>query len=324
MSTTEHIVRDERTECIDEIRTVDLPPQVTELAEEYDRLFDERDRFLWKWIHSLFPSFTLSSVGDEYADHVRTQKTILTMYVTILDDLVENRGDRRTFEEACRLRDDDRTADPERAAVDAETFAFIERVWREFEEGIVDAPRYDEFADVFEYDLGQTMNAMEYSATLNENPEMANLRGSRRYGSHNMVMFPYADVDLMFSPAFETAEFGAVRDLLWDLQEMARIGNWLTTWERELTEGDYTAGVVVFAVEENIVSPAELRAAEDADEIAQRIRTHEVEDVFRKRWYDRYRSVTEREFDAETVDLDELVAGMETVFEYHLATRGLK
>jgi hypothetical protein len=323
MSITDQQVSTEQRECIAEIRSVQLPPRVAELADEYDRCFEERDRFLWKWIHSLFPSFTLSPVADEHAEHVRTQKTILTMYVTILDDLVEHRGDRRTFEEACRLRDGNRPVDPGRAAVDEETFAFIERVWEAFEDGIVDAPRYEEFADIFEYDLKQTMNAMEYSATVNENPEMATLRGTRRYGAHNMVMFPYADVDLMFAPTFEMAEFGAVRDLLWDLQEMARIGNWLTTWERELVEDDYTAGVVVFALEEGIVTPDELGETEVTDIVA-RIRAHDVEDLFRERWADRYRTVSERQFDADSVDLDALVSGMETVYEYHVASRGLK
>ncbi|WP_436936292.1 hypothetical protein [Halovenus marina] len=321
MSTTESTAQDEPHECINEIRTVSLPPRVQELADEYDRLFEERDRFLWKWIHSLFPSFTLSTVADEYAAHVRTQKTILTMYVTILDDIVEQRGDRRTFDEVCRLRTEGQTADPGRARVDQESFEFIERVWRTFEDGIVDAPRYDEFADVFEYDLEQTMNAMEYSAMVNENPEIANLRGARRYESHNMVMFPYADVDLMYAPEFETSEFGAVRDLLWDLQEMARIGNWLTTWEREVDEGDFTAGIVVFALEEGIVTPDELDADED---VVDRIKSNDVEELFRQRWANRYRAVRERQFDADTVDLDRLIDGMETVYEYHIATRGLK
>jgi hypothetical protein len=138
-----------------------------------------------------------------------------------------------------------------------------------------------------------------------------------------MVMFPYADVDLMFAPTFEMAEFGAVRDLLWDLQEMARIGNWLTTWERELVEDDYTAGVVVFALEEGIVTPDELGETEVTDIVA-RIRAHDVEDLFRERWADRYRTVSERQFDADSVDLDALVSGMETVYEYHVASRGLK
>ncbi|MFC6862296.1 hypothetical protein ACFQGE_02330 [Halomicroarcula sp. GCM10025817] len=309
----------------DRIQRVTLPDRVTELVDEYEQVCGERDRFLWRWIYSLFPEFTLSSVDPAHADHVRTQKTILTMYVTVLDDLVENHGDRATFEEARRLVRAPDTVDPDRAAVDEAYFAFIERLWTEFTAGLEDAPRRDEFADVFDYDITQTLNAMDYSAVVNENPRIANLSGAERYDAHNMVMFPYAAVDLMYSPTFDLADYGTLRDLLWDLQEMARIGNWLTTWEREVREDDFTAGIVVLALQEGIVSPDELAGTDEQKEaVIERIKSQNLEQVFRDRWADRYRAVRDRRTDADSVDLDALVAGMETVFEYHVASRGYK
>jgi hypothetical protein len=330
MSTKNQTTRTRRDTHADEIDAVDLPPRVREFADEYDRLLGKRDRFLWRWIYSLFPSFRLSAVADEHVAQARTNKTLLTMYVTVLDDVVEDRGDRQTFE-AARARRQVGGLDPRdgveavdhATGVDGETLSFLDRLWDAFVDGLADAPRVEEFADVFEYDFEQTMNAIAYSGVVDANPEVATLAGARRYGAHNMVMFPYADVDLMYAPAFETAEFGAVRDLLWDLQEMARIGNWLTTWEREIGEGDFSAGVVVYALEEGIVTHEELRTA-DREELVARIESHDVEQRFRERWETRYRRLSERGFDAETVDLDGLVEGMATVFEYHVASRGLK
>ncbi|MFB6141308.1 MAG: hypothetical protein ABEJ26_12855 [Halosimplex sp.] len=306
------------------VRQVTLPERVAELADAYDRYFGERDRFLWRWIYSLFPSFTLSSVAEAHAAHVREQKTVLTMYVTVLDDLIEHRGDRATFREARRLACDTVDPDPERAAVDAETFAFVERLWTEFEGGLEDAPRREAFADVFAYDFDQTADAMEYSALVSDNPCMANLTGATRYDSHNMVMFPYADVDLMYSPAFDRRDLGGVRDTLWDLQEMARIGNWLTTWEREIGESDYSAGVVVAAIEEGVVSADELSAADDREAVVDAVRESGLEARFRERWERIRDEVRTRRLDVESVDVAGLVAGMETVFEYHLASEGLK
>jgi hypothetical protein len=310
------------SEFFEEIGDVELPEPAASLADDYERLFDDRDRFLWRWIYSLFPAFTLSSVAAADERHVRTQKTVLTMYVTVLDDIVENHDDRATFEEACRLVHDPETVEPSRAEVDPEQFAFIEDCWRTFEDGIEDAPRYDEFADIMAYDMRQTTNAMDYSAVVNQNPRIANLSGSRRYGAHNMVMFPYADVDLMYSPGFELADFSALRDLLWDLQELARIGNWLTTWEREVREGDFTAGIVTHAIQQGIVTPTDLE--ESPREVVERLKRHDIEGRFRDRWEQQYHDVQTREFDTESIDLHDLVDGMETVFEYHLASRGYK
>jgi hypothetical protein len=170
--------------------------------------------------------------------------------------------------------------------------------------------------------MRQTTNAMHYSAVVNRHPRIANLSGARRYDAHNMVMFPYADVDLMYSPSFSLADFGTLRDLLWDLQELARIGNWLTTWEREVREGDYTAGIVVLALEEGIVTPETLQQSPEAAVAA--IQDSDVEARFRQRWRTKHANVRTREFDTESVDLRGLVDGMETVFEYHRASRGHK
>jgi hypothetical protein len=317
--------RAESPEFFDRIQRVTLPDRVRELVDEYDRVCGERDRFLWRWIYSLFPEFTLSSVDSDHAEHVRTQKMILTMYVTVLDDLVENHGDRETFEEARRLVQAPSTVDPERATVDEAYFTFIERLWAEFTVGLEDAPRREEFEDVFAYDSKQTLNAMDYSAVVNENPRIANLNGAERYDAHNMVMFPYADVDLMYSPTFDLADYGTLRDILWDLQEMARIGNWLTTWEREVREDDFTAGIVVLALQEGIVTPDELSGTpEQKEAVIDRIKDQRIEQVFRDRWADRYRAVRDRKAEADSVDLDALVSGMETVFEYHVESRGYK
>lgn len=306
-----------------EIQRVDLPDRVARLVDEYEALNGERDRFLWRWMYSLFPAFTLSSVAEEHGQTVRTQKMILTMFVTILDDLVDSRGDRQTFDEARRLVQDPAAVDRSRVAVSDEYFDFIEQLWTEFADGLNDAPRNDEFEDIFDYDCRQTLNAMDYSAVVNENPRIANLGGAEHYDAHNMVMFPYADVDLMYSPTFDLADFGTVRDLLWDLQEMARIGNWLTTWEREIPEGDYSAGIVVLALQEGIVTPEELEAAEDdSAAVIERIRAADVEATFRDRWTQRYRAVRDREFDTESVDLTALVDGLETVSQYYEASRG--
>lgn len=312
----------DNTELIDSVNRVTLPDPVDSFADEYAALFDDRDRFLWRWIYSLFPAFTLSSVAPSARQRVRTQKTILTMYVTVLDDIVDQHDDLRTLEEARRLVYAPDTVERERVGVTSDQFSFIETLWSEFQSGLTGAPRYSEFEEILEYDVRQTTNAMHYSALLNRNPRIANLDGARRYDAHNMVMFPYADVDLMVSPQFALEDFGAVRDLLWDLQELARIGNWLTTWRREVHEGDHTAGIVVEALQEGVITPNELRNA--PSEVIGAIVRNGIEQRFRERWEQKYRDVTAQEFEATSVDLDALVDGMETVFEYHQASEGHK
>ncbi|WP_458189305.1 hypothetical protein [Haladaptatus sp. NG-WS-4] len=56
----------------EQISATTLPESVAELADEYDDVAGERDRYLWQSIYSLFPSFTLSSVPPKFAATART------------------------------------------------------------------------------------------------------------------------------------------------------------------------------------------------------------------------------------------------------------
>jgi len=307
-----------------EIDDVVLPEPVAELADQYERVVGDRDRYLWQWIYSLFPSFTLSSVDDDRRETVRTGKTILTMFVTLLDDLAEKHNDARTFEELRSSVYRPEATRGDRPGVDTEVFEFGRRLWQDVDRRIERAPRSDVFREIFEYDFRQSFNAMEYSRIVTENPRMANLRGVEHYGPHNMVMFPYADVDLMYSPGFDIDEYGELRELIWDLQKLARIGNWLTTWERELAEEDLTAGILVYALQHDVLSPEDLADADQRATIVERIRRHGIEERFVGEWWRRYHRIRNREFEAETVDLNAYVEGMETVLQYHLSSRGRK
>lgn len=307
------------------VEAVDLPESVAMIADDYDRSIGIRDRFVWKWIYALLPAFTLDCVDPDATATVREQKTVLTILVTTLDDIAEHEKDKATFEDARKLLLSDRAVDRTDPAVDAETLEFVSRVWTAFEEGFTAAPRYDAFSDLFRYDLDQTLDAIDYSWLVSEHPTMANLEGACQNGLHNMVMFPYVDVDLAHSSGFETADLSALRRTIWDLERMARIGNWVSTWERELRDRDYSSGILVAALDEGIITPDEIACSTlDPDDLVERIRDSGLETRFLGEWIDLYTRAQSRELFARSVDLEAFTRGMRTVMRYHLATKGYK
>ena len=306
------------------VEAVSLPPVVAEFADLYDDRVGDRDVFLWKWIHSLFPSFELSCVDPGETETLRTEKTLLTIYVTVLDDLVECHGDEATFAEARHIPFDSARVRLDRDDVDGEVLGYLADLWIELEGRLRKAPCYDDYADLFQYDLRQTINSIAYGEVMARNPAAANRTGYFRYASHNMCMFPYADLDLMHSPGFDEADLGPLRATLWDVQELARIGNDITTWEREIGEGDYSAGIVALAIEQGVISPSDLRGDVDAEGIVGAIRAAGIEETFVQDWADQFEETLGRAEDTVTVDLADLVVGMRTVFRYHLESRGQK
>lgn len=309
----------ERAGRIAEVRKTNLPESIVELADEYDRRVGDRDQFLWKWIHNLFDAFTLPCVPTEHWERVRETKTVLTMYVTVLDDLADRHRDGATFEQARRIPHAPKGVRRDAPDVDADVVDFAETLWNRVKADLTEAPCYEEYADLFRFDTRQVLGAMEYACVLNENRQMANLAESRHFGPFNMVMFPYADVDLMWSPSFDRSELGDLRSLLLELQQMARIGNWVTTWERELYENDFTAGVVVEALERDLIT-----LDDDPSEVVDVIRDHDIGGQFEAEWTVRYADVSKSDLDIESFDADVLLRGMRTVMDHHVASYGHK
>jgi hypothetical protein len=305
--------------CIETVRKTELPQCVVELSDEYDRRVGDRDQFLWKWIHNLFDAFTLPCVPSIDLEEVKTTKTVFTMYITVLDDLADHFGDEATFEQARRLPHAPESVRYDAPRVDTDILRFAEKLWSRVKNRLTAAPCYEARRDVFEFDVRQALNAMDYARVLNDNREIANLDESRHHGPFNMVMFPYAGIDLMWTPDFDETELGQLRSLLMDLQKMARIGNWVTTWERELYEDDYTAGVVVEALERDLIT-----TDDDPERAIAAIRENGVVDRFEEEWESRYRDALGERYDIESFDVARLVRGMRTVMEHHVASYGQK
>ena len=306
-----------------QIETASLHPTVEQLVYRYRDEVGLRDVSLWTSLHDLWPEFRISTVSNEAGDTLRAQKTLLTMYITLLDDLADRLDDRTTFEEGARLPFDDRSGSPARSSVRTDYLRFITDVWSAFEALFRENPQNDAYRHLFFFDLRDSIQAMRYSFVLDQTPTIANRREAFAIGSYNMVLFPYAGLDLMHSPGFERSELGALRELVYECQQLARIGNWVSTWRRELTEGDISSGIVIDAIASGLVDPSMLNAgtATEGQSFVEAIDAENLEASYIAEWVQRRDRIVD-EHDLESVDVDAYIDGMETVFEYHLASRG--
>src|SRR4029078_686428 len=93
------------------------------------------------------------------------------------------------------------------------------------------------------YDLEQLLNTVRYSELVNQNLCLLNLVEHDLYSPHGLIITAFATIDLMCMPDFRFEELGRLRQMLWHADWMARIGNLVTTWQREMSDGDLTSGV---------------------------------------------------------------------------------
>lgn len=300
----------------------ELPKYLDELAERYEREIGVRDDYLWKWFHKVIPRIRLSSVDPKFEERVRAQKTHLTFFMTLLDDLADQRQDKPTFEEAANIPFESQSVTVYEG-VDERYLQFTEEVWEHLIADISTSPYYSEYRDLFFFDLRESIQAMRYSLQVNREPRMANLTEAYAFGSYNMVMFPYADIDLMHSPSFQREELDELRELLFRAQKMARIGNWVSTWKREAKEGDFSSGVIAMAKEEGVGNLEERQPNNAAQsDLIRAIEAREVPDQLLDEWSEIQNELAE--FSLESINVNDFLNGMETVLEFHLGSQGKK
>lgn len=311
---------------LEDIAGHELPPEVQTLVEEYDTFEGSRDSFLWKWFHWLTPEFTFSFVPDDRVPAVRTAKTLATVFITILDDFLEKDHDRETFDEAAKIPRSAYEMDADRDGVQTEQLEFARRVWTTLRNVLDAASRSEQYLPLLRFDTRQAVNAIEYSYLLGRYPELANYRELTLHESHNVMMFAYADIDLMYARPLPTADLAQLRRMVWQAQMMARIGNWVATWEREIHETDFSSGPVVYALEEGILDYEDLeRLREDTayqDAVVERLEDANVEAAFLDRWQTHYEELERLADDLSFIDAASYVEGMKTVLRYFVWSKG--
>jgi len=196
-------------------------------------------------------------------------------------------------------------------------------VWQAIITTAKNYPCYAEYADLLRFDYLQLLNAMRYSYMINQDPCLINLAEHDLYLPHNMHMMISGTLDLMCSPDFDRDELGHVRNLLWQAQCMGRIGNLVTTWERELYECDFTSGVFARALAENCVTPKQLLSG-DPEVLKRQIQEHQCEDYFIRRWHQHREAIRSMAGSIKSFDVMELLQGLETLLRIHLGSRGQK
>lgn len=331
------VTGDKSAALLQSIRDHELPPRLLQLVEEYESINGTRPRFIWKWIHRLAPKNTMPFVSDRHVEAVATDKTMLVLFITLLDDLVEKRGDYETFDAVTslvRLGGADADSPGWHASdggVDEAYAAFAARVWERLCERIRRGSEHDRYAPLYRFDVRQVLAAIEYSTLAIERPELATASDLRRYETHNMGVCAFADIDLMHATVDLDGELSTFRDAVHAAQRMARIGNWLSTWERELREGDSSSGVVVAALERGIVDSDELADLAGADgdpeavaDAVDRVEAHGLETELLAEWNDQHRRLVGATDGISAADLGPFVDGTEDVLRYHLASRGFK
>jgi transketolase C-terminal domain/subunit len=313
-------------EPCDEQRQV-LTQQFSPFVEQWVRGYAEvgqRDLYLWRWCLHGLDLTTLSCVAPSLRRDLCDTKLLAVMYGVMLDDVADQGGAEDFLNELAKIISGEQPRNFDRFTKSQQAYAqFTCRLWEAFEDRLRRSPGYSEFEDLLTYDHRQILNTMSYSCMVNRYPEMLNVQEHDMYLPHNMQMMSFATMDLMCSPTFDRNELGKLRQVIWHAQSMGRIGNLVSTWQREIADHDFTSGVFARALCEGDLTLEDLRTGASAA-IERVIRSGGHELYFLEQWEAHRSSIRAMVPHIRSVDVDELLVALQRLIHMELGSRGFK
>jgi hypothetical protein len=138
-----------------------------------------------------------------------------------------------------------------------------------------------------------------------------------------MMIACAATIDLTCSPGFRTEDLGTLREAVWHANSMARIGNLVTTWQREIGHDDFSSGVFARAVSLGWLQADQLSSA-NRPAIEAAISRSGIEQEFALRWQRHREQMRKLAPRASSVSILALIDGLERLLASEYASRGKK
>jgi hypothetical protein len=310
----------DREKILEKVFTYNLSPKIKEFSLEYEDLFGKRSNFLWKWLGVVYrdSGVSLSTIDKDLVDSVTDTKILLTMLFSILDDVSEFYKDKKLLEELLLI-----ICENSIKKTHNKKLLFFKKLWETFKKDIDGYPRYNEFKEMFDYDFNQMIDSVRFCYLMNQKPEYINLLEMEIHSSYNMIVFLLNGIDLMASTSFDKKDLPHLRTIFWNAQQMARIGNWLSTWKREVKEQDVSSGVIAYALSNNILSIDDLKNLGEND-IIKRIENSNMYEYFTVSWKQKFENIKKFKDKIKSVDINKYIQGLETLIKLHLASEGFK
>lgn len=315
---------------LDDIKTeiyrighTELHDLIQNFATEYNH-FGKRDPFIWRWAYEGVVVTCLNTVESRWRESVHLTKVLGIMFVCLIDDIADEIKDKIFLNEALKIPFASQDICYENLSqLHQKYLKFALKLWLVIERRLQSYPRYEEFKEILEFDNWMLANSMRHSFLINTKNYLLNLAEHDIYAPHNMYMVFMNMVDLCCSPTFQIHELGMVREVFLTAQKMGRIGNMITTWEREIYECDFSSGIFAYGLVHKIFTLEELNSCEPV-EIIQRIKDAQIEEYFILEWEKKYSKINQLSSSIDSLDIKQLLVGLEKLFRIHLGSRGLK
>lgn len=307
---------------IEAIQKIRIPKDLQRWVDEYKKV-GKRDDFIWKmFLRTKECNCILTPTS--YKNSLKKTRFLITMFVVLLDDIADKNPNKNLFNELLKVPSVNSEIKFNKLNQnEIKYLKFIIKVWHQINKLIKKFPLHKKFEEIFLYDIDQIINAMEYDYLINKSHYLINKTESWLYCSHTMKFITIISLNLMCLPNFDLSELGVIREIAWQIQKMARIGNWISTWEREIKEKDFTSGVFAYAISLNVINVHELENI-NVSEIIKRIKKSKVENELLKLWEYCYDKISKIDKKIKTVEIKKVLHYLENLLMLEIISKEYK
>lgn len=305
------------------IQKIKLPPELQKWVDEYEKI-GGRDGFIWKWLYKMFQIVQIPVIAQKYKKNLLITKILMTMFIVQLDDIADKEQNKNLLNELLKIPLNNNYIKTNYLTAKEKRYLFFtKKVWNDIEKRIKKYPKYKELKEILDYDINQVLNAIKYSYLVNKTPSLINKTEYWLYLPYNMVLFIYSAFDLMCSHHFKLKEIGKIREIIWRAQRMARIGNWITTWQREIKENDFSSGVFAYAMDVGAITSKDLKK-ENSINLTKTIKKMKLEKALLKEWERYYNEISKISKRTGIINIKDYLARLEKLIILHLISNGHK
>ena len=220
-----------------------------ETIDLYKQVGSRNADFLFRWLYKVYNKTFLPSIDIAYKEILSVDKTKLTVFDVLIDDLADDVKirNKRLLDEALAI-----PWLPSKR-FNNQYLKITQKIWLDCINSIKLYPRYNEFEEIFYFDLNQVMNCMRYSFLVNTE-NLSNDLEDKIYLSHGVMVMLHCDMDLMCSPLFDYEEIKILRPILYLAQDVAHIANMLNTYPKEVGELDFSSPIISLSLRKGIIT----------------------------------------------------------------------
>lgn len=263
-----------------------------------------------KWVYDVYKNlFYLPGVDMNYMENLAIDKAKLSIFAILIDDLADNPKLRNKYllENAIKIPWD---SDEKQ---DVMYLEITRKLWLDIIKSIKKYPRYDEFENIFNFDMDRFLDSIKYGFLINTS-NIGNVLENGLYSYQNMMIMVFLDMDLMCSPIFNKNELNKFRPIAHWIQDICHVGNILSTYEREVMEEDFSSPIIALGLEKGLFTKEDV--IKNQDDVLKWLVT--LVPIFQARVEEDFQKIQDHVTTVKSIDLNELYSRLKKIYKCFL------